>query len=52
MSLKVCEMCDLYILESIQHITLQCLGVHEEQKAMYNEIYETIPRLYEIFSDN
>ena len=52
MSHRVCEMYDLYIVESIQHIILKCQGVNKEREAMYNQIYEDIPRLYEMFSDH
>ena len=45
-------MCDLYIVESIQHIVMQCPGVHKQREAMYNQMYENIPRLYDIFSDH
>ena len=51
MSHKVCEMCDLYMVESIQHIIMQCPGVYKERESMFNQIYENIPSLRNIFSE-
>ena len=51
MSHKVCEMCDLYMVESIQHIIMQCPGVYKARESMYNQIYENIPSLMNIFSE-
>ena len=49
MSHKLCEICDLYIVESIQHMIMQCPGVYKERESMFNQIYENIPSLRNIF---
>ena len=51
MSHKLCEICDLYIVESIQHMIMQCPGVYKERESMFNQIYENIPSLRNIFSE-
>ena len=50
-SSKTCELCDLYVVENIFHLLMQCPGMHDEQEAMYDQIYRNAPEIRKIFTD-
>ena len=50
-SSKTCELCDLYAVENIFHLLMQCPGMYDEQEAMYDHIYRNAPEIRKIFTD-
>ena len=52
MSHRTCLKCDLYCIEDITHIIMQCPCYHDERVEMYNKIYKECPKAKEVFEGN
>ena len=44
---KVCSRCDLYAIENIEHMLMQCPAYEEAQSEMYEEILRLIKQEYD-----
>ena len=44
-----CNLCDMYVVESLFHITMQCPYFVNERNIMYNDIYAVDNRIRDIF---
>ena len=50
-SSKICELCDMYTVENIFHLIMQCPGMYDEQVEMYNQIYLCAPVIRRMFAE-
>ena len=50
-SIKTCELCDMYAIENIHHLLMQCPGMYNEQLEMHEQIYLIIPEMRQKFAD-
>ena len=51
-SVKTCERCDLYALEDMFHILMQCPYFCDQRIEMYEKIYLSQPKAREIFEND
>ena len=50
-SSKMCEQCDLYNIEDIHHLLMQCPGMYHEQKEMHEQISLYVPEIMGKFTE-
>ena len=51
-SSRMCEMCDSYRYENIQHLLMQCPGMDREHIEMHEHLYQEVPEIKQIFADD
>ena len=51
MSFRACELCDLYNVEDVFHILMQCPYFQDCRKRMFSHIYEVDATLEETFRE-
>ena len=42
---RICELCNMYAVENIHHLLMQCPGLHKEQEGMYENLYRNITEI-------
>ena len=52
MSNRTCSNCDLYCVEDINHIVVQCPFYQADRELMYDEIFRKCPNVKEILDED